>query len=95
MKDIMLLLRQRKGLYLSLLGIVESAQQFDKSGFAAAILTHDSQALANLKFHTYILQRPILTSRILEGDILKLHFILPVSTLFRSQTSLIHRIRNV
>ena len=67
--------------YLSLLGIVESAQQFDKSGFAAAILTHDSQALANLKFHTYILQRPNLASRILEGDILKLHFILPVRAL--------------
>src|SRR5699024_961757 len=44
---------------LPLLGIVEAAQQLDKSGLAGAVLSDNGQPFADLEFERHILQRPV------------------------------------
>ena len=78
---------------LSFLWVIQTAQQFDESCFAATIFANNGKALTDFEFHIHMTECPYITTGIFERYVLELHLILSVTPLFSSQATLIHRIR--
>ncbi len=72
--------------------IIQTAQQFDKSGLSASVRTHNSKPLSCAERHRYIAQRVLLLIRISIRNIAKFEFVL----LRRyTQISLCHFVRYI
>ena len=79
----------------ALLGIVESAEQLDERGLAAAVLPHHCHTLTDVKGKIHMPQGPGLRPGVLEGHIPEFHLIIPVRALLRGQAALVHGIGDV
>ncbi len=72
--------------------IIQTAQQFDKSGLSASVRAHNSKPLSCAERHRYIAQRVLLLIRISIRNIAKFEFVL----LRRyTQISLCHFVRYI
>ena len=80
---------------VALLGVIQAAQQLDEGGLAAAVFAHHRHPPADAELDVHVPQGPGAAAGVSEGDVLKLHLVLPVGALLGGQAALVHLVGDV